>query len=290
MAQAKGAAGEFVDARALRNEDYVAETLHQTTGALGVASRPKVVDFTERARERKRAGARVIALRTLTVVAVVAAVAGLVWLLFFSTVFRLESSAVSVSGANEWVDEQTIHDIADKQAGRSLFLVSTDDVAKQLKAIPGVSEADVSKRFPKSMSVEVKAQRPAAMLKSGDTLTAVDDQARVLNSVRNTNADGIPVIEVRNVDDGLNSRAIKEALKILGSIPDSMRARVSKVTAATQDSITTQLDDGNYTVIWGDSSELSLKMADVDKIVNDPSKIQDKHTVDVSAPYRPIIK
>ena len=176
---AKGQAGAFVDARRLHSEDYVAETLHQTTGSLGVASRPKVVNFTERAKERKRANVRVVALRVLIAVVSVAVVAGLAWLLLFSSVFRLETSEIGVSGANEWVSAQTIHVIADKQAGKSLFLASAHEVTEQLKSIPGVSEAKVSKQFPKSMSVEVKAQRPAAMLKRGDTLTAVDSQARV---------------------------------------------------------------------------------------------------------------
>jgi cell division protein FtsQ len=171
---AKGQAGAFVDARRLHSEDYVAETLHQTTGSLGVASRPKVVNFTERAKERKRANVRVVALRVLIAVVSVAVVAGLAWLLLFSSVFRLETSEIGVSGANEWVSAQTIHVIADKQAGKSLFLVSAHEVTEQLKSIPGVSEAKVSKQFPKSMSVEVKAQRPAAMLKRGDTLTAVE--------------------------------------------------------------------------------------------------------------------
>lgn len=162
---AKGQAGAFVDARRLHSEDYVAETLHQTTGSLGVASRPKVVNFTERAKERKRANVRVVALRVLIAVVSVAVVAGLAWLLLFSSVFRLETSEIGVSGANEWVSAQTIHVIADKQAGKSLFLVSAHEVTEQLKSIPGVSEAKVSKQFPKSMSVEVKAQRPAAMLK-----------------------------------------------------------------------------------------------------------------------------
>ena len=239
---AKGQAGAFVDARRLHSEDYVAETLHQTTGSLGVASRPKVVNFTERAKERKRANVRVVALRVLIAVVSVAVVAGLAWLLLFSSVFRLETSEIGVSGANEWVSAQTIHVIADKQAGKSLFLVSAHEVTEQLKSIPGVSEAKVSKQFPKSMSVEVKAQRPAAMLKRGDTLTAVDSQARVLNSVKNANVDGIPVIEVKDIDASLKNRSVKEALAILGALPESMRKSITKVTAETQDSVTTTLN------------------------------------------------
>lgn len=37
-------------------------------------------------------------------------------------------------------------------------------------------------------------------------------------------------------------------------------------------------------IVWGDSSDLKLKKAVVDKIVNDPNVIGDKHNVDVSAP------
>ena len=280
---AKGQAGAFVDARRLHSEDYVAETLHQTTGSLGVASRPKVVNFTERAKERKRANVRVVALRVLIAVVSVAVVAGL---LLFSSVFRLETSEIGVSGANEWVSAQTIHVIADKQAGKSLFLVSAHEVTEQLKSIPGVSEAKVSKQFPKSMSVEVKAQRPAAMLKRGDTLTAVDSQARVLNSVKNANVDGIPVIEVKDTDASLKNRSVKEAL--------TMRKSITKVTAETQDSVTTTLNDGDRVIIWGDSSQLKLKLAEVEEIDKNitagTAGFAGKHQIDVSSSQKPIIK
>ena len=140
------------------------------------------------------------------------------------------------------------------------------------------------------MSVEVKAQRPAAMLKNGDTLTAVDSQARVLNSVTDANVDGIPVIEVKDVDKSLKNRSIKEALTILGALPESMRSAITQVTAETQDSVTTTLNDGDRVIVWGDSSQLKLKMAVVDKIINDSNVIGDRHQVDVSAPLKPIMK
>ena len=41
--------------------------------------------------------------------------------------------------------------------------------------------------------------------------------------------------------------------------------------------------------MWGDSSQLQAQRR-VDKIINDPNVIGDKHNVDVSAPLRPIIK
>ena len=144
------------------------------------------------------------------------------------------------------------------------------------------------------MSVEVKAQRPAAMLKRGDTLTAVDSQARVLNSVKNANVDGIPVIEVKDIDASLKNRSVKEALTILGALPESMRKSITKVTAETQDSVTTTLNDGDRVIIWGDSSQLKLKLAEVEEIDKNitagTAGFAGKHQIDVSASQKPIIK
>ena len=274
----------FVDARRLHSEDVVKKTLDENVGVLGVATRPKVLDFDARLKERKKAGTRVAAIRVLIVILAAALVSALIWLLLFSSVFRLETSQISVSGGNEWVSEN-------QQSGKSLFLVSADKVSSQLKNIPGVTQANVVKRYPRSLEIDIKAQQPAAMLKEPDgTLVAVDRKARVLNAVGKASMKGIPVIEVSSVDNGLNSRAVKEALTILGGLPDTMRTVITKVSAKTQDSITTELSSGKYVVVWGDSSELKLKSAIVDKLLSDPSLIGDKHQIDVSAPSRPIIK
>lgn len=281
----------FVDARRLHSEDVVKKTLDENVGVLGVATRPKVLDFDARLKERKKAGTRVAAIRVLIVILAAALVSALIWLLLFSSVFRLETSQISVSGGNEWASEKDVLDIANQQSGKSLFLVSADKVSLQLKNIPGVTQANVVKRYPRSLEIDIKAQQPAAMLKEPDgTLVAVDRKARVLNAVGKASMKGIPVIEVSSVDNGLNSRAVKEALTILGGLPDTMRTVITKVSAKTQDSITTELSSGKYVVVWGDSSELKLKSAIVDKLLSDPSLIGDKHQIDVSAPSRPIIK
>ncbi len=281
----------FVDARRLRSEDLVSKTLKETSGSLGMIARPKIVDFSARLKERRHANARVIAVRAGVVMAACLAVAGLIWLLFFSSVFRLQSSSIVIAGGNEWVSSQQIMSIADKQADKSLFLVSTSAVTAELNDIPGVTSATAKKNFPQGMTVSITAQRPAAMLKSGDSsLTAVDAKGRVLNSVKGASVKGIPVIQVGDVNSGLRSRAVLSTLRILSDLPETMRQRISKVSAQTQDSITTELDSGRYTIVWGDDSNFTLKQAVVDKIINDPSKIGDKHQVDVSAPLRPIIK
>ena len=283
--------GIFVDARELTSHDMVAHALQQSAGGLGVASRPKIVDFNERLREKRRANIQVIALRFMIGVVAAALCGVVIWLLFFSPVLRLETDNITISGTNAWVGKDRIMQIASKQAGRSLLLISTDDVVTQLQDIPGVTKAQASRNFPRGMHVEVSAQKPAAMLKTADRkLTAVDGQGRILNAVQGVSDDGIPVIDVDDVQRSLKDRAVQDALTILSGLPENMRQHITKVSARTQDSITTELNGGQRVIVWGDDSDLALKMAVVDKIINDPSKIGDKHNVDVSAPLRPIIK
>ncbi|MDN6459851.1 MAG: FtsQ-type POTRA domain-containing protein, partial [Bifidobacterium crudilactis] len=194
-----------------------------------------------------------------------------------------------VSGTNTWVSASRIEDIAKQQLGTSLFIVSTGDMEEQIGELPGVTSATVHKDFPDGVNIDVNAQRPAAVLKDAKgALTAVDKEARVLNAV-GASVDGIPIIEVSSVGKGTDDAAVKQALKVLAVLPESMRKQITKVSASTQDSITTEISNGQYVIVWGDSSQIALKKAVVDKIINDPTKIGDKHQVDVSAPLRPII-
>lgn len=283
--------GGFVDARALSSEDMVGRTLEESSGILGLATRPKVIDFQARLKERKRASIRMTALRVAAIVAGVAALATLVWLLFFSPVLRLETDHIKVSGANEWVSEADVSAIVGEQAGRSLLIVNTNAMREAMTGIPGVTNAEVKRDFPHGITVTITAQRPAAMLKSGDdSMTAVDSKGRVLNSVPGANVQGVPVIEVDDVDKALSSRSVKETLKVLNTLPEQWRQAITKVTARTQDSVRTELNGGERVIVWGDASDMKLKKAVVDKIMNDPNVIGDKHEIDVSAPLRPVLR
>lgn len=288
----------FVDARRLSVVDFVKQTLRSTAGPLGIVSRPKVIDFSAREKEKKFASLRTILLRLLYSFLIIASITLLCWILFFSPVFRLKSENISILGSNEWVSEQKISSIASNQVNKSLFLVSSQEIIEQLNNIPGVTEAKVSKKFPQGLQITVRAQKPAAILKShgSEKLTAVDVKGRVLNAVENVPTTGIPVIEVTDVHKSLSSKAVREALKIVSSLSEDFRSHVMRVSARTQDSVETEISSTvsnveiHRVIVWGDSSDLDLKKAIVDVIINDPSKIGNRQRLDVSAPARPILK
>ncbi|RBP99186.1 cell division protein FtsQ [Bifidobacterium xylocopae] len=288
--RSRSGSGDFVDARSLKSDDAILRTMAGHGQGPGVFVKPKVVDFKARLQERKRASLRVRLIRWGIGLLSLALVVGLTWLLCFSPALVLQAGRIHVTGGNQWVSNQEIADIVRKEDGRSLVLISTGGIESSISALPGVTSAKASKRFPHGMDVDFKAQEPAAVLKAASgKITAVDRDGRILNAV-GASSKGIPQIEVSTLEQGISDQAVKQALKILAALPEPMRRAVTKVSAKTQDSVTTELDGGQRIIVWGDASDLKLKMAVVDKIVNDPTKIGDKHQVDVSAPLRPIIK
>ena len=285
-------AGGFVDARTIPPDRPVSGRIgtdHEDQG-LGIFVRPKVLDFQARVREKKKVSRRLVLIRTGVVLLVMALIAGLSWLLFLSPVFRLQTDKIDVSGGNAWVSNDRVASIVARQGDRSLLLISTNGVEEEISGMAGVTDAKVRKSFPHGLQVTFDAQEPTAVFKDAqDRLTAVDRQGRVLNTVSKP-VKGVPVIQVSTVNRAQQDQAVRQTLRILSTMPEAMRHSVTKVTAETQDSITTELDQGKHVIIWGDGSDLKLKQAVVDKIINDPSKIGDKHQLDVSAPLRPIVK
>ena len=287
-----GSAGGFVDARTIPPDRPVSGRIgtDQEDQGLGIFVRPKVLDFQARVREKKKVSRRLVLIRTSVVLLVMALIAGLSWLLFLSPVFRLQTDKIDVSGGNAWVSNDRVASIVAHQGDRSLLLISTNGVEQEISGMAGVTDAKVRKSFPHGLEVTFDAQEPTAVFKDAqDKLTAVDRQGRVLNTVSKP-VKGVPVIQVSTVNRAQQDQAVRQTLRILSTMPEAMRHSVTKVTAETQDSITTELDQGNHVIIWGDGSDLKLKQAVVDKIINDPSKIGDKHQLDVSAPLRPIVK
>ena len=285
-------AGGFVDARTIPPDRPVSGRIgtDQEDQGLGIFVRPKVLDFQARVREKKKVSRRLVLIRTGVVLLVMALIAGLSWLLFLSPVFRLQTEKIDVSGGNAWVSNDRVASIVAHQGDRSLLLVSTNGVEEEISGMAGVTDAKVRKSFPHGLEVTFDAQEPTAVFKDAqDKLTAVDRQGRVLNTVSKP-VKGVPVIQVSTVNRAQQDQAVRQTLRILSTMPEAMRHSVTKVTAETQDSITTELDQGKHVIIWGDGSDLKLKQAVVDKIINDPSKIGDKHQLDVSAPLRPIVK
>ena len=79
----------FVDARKLSVADFVSKILSSTAGSLGVISRPKVIDFSARKKEKNTVRVRTFVIRLFLALLSIGIAGFLIWLLLFSPVFCL---------------------------------------------------------------------------------------------------------------------------------------------------------------------------------------------------------
>jgi cell division protein FtsQ len=281
----------FVDPRDLAASGSVQESLaHEERTGTGVfAEDSKVLDVQDRLAEKAHANRSRLMRKVMAAVGIIAAVVVVVWILFFSPLCRVNAKNVTVTGTNQWVSEQKVKDLASYQINKSLLLVSSGDLTTSISQLPGVSDVSISKSFPNSLTIQVTPRVPKAIVKDkSSTMSVVDKDGVVIATVKKQ-LSGVPLIQVDDTDKELATRAVKQALSVLASVPTSLLSELTQVTAMTQDSVTTQTKDG-HTIIWGNASQMKLKAVVVEDLLSNKKVLGSKKSIDVSAPKRPILK
>jgi cell division protein FtsQ len=238
----------------------------------------------ERAVERRRATRR----RRLIVwgrrFGYVLVVAGLVWLVLLSPVFALDPAKVEVSGYGTVVDPTAVRAVVGTQAGESLATVSTGHLASNLQDIPGVRAAHVERSWPDALVITLESREPVAAIPDPTGgFTLVDDEGVQVGRSAKAPKD-LPKLSVP-VD---SPRVLEAALGVMAALPADLSARVTAVSAATEDSVSFALAKGPR-VEWGSAEDSALK-AQVLQVLLESKQARKADVIDVSAPTLPITK
>lgn len=259
-------------------------------GSVNIPIRPKIIDFSARRKEKTVFRRYILMKRCIAFFGGVFAIFMLVWTVLFSPIFRVNENTSQIEGANEWVTESQILKIVAEKTNRVYFAVNEKDISSAIMQLPGVCEADVSRKFPHSLHIKINASGPIAILHTAaGRYISVDGQGRAFAS--ESDKTSVPIIDVNDADSALSNKAVHEALAVLSKLDESQRSAVTQTTAITQDSVTTAFESG-YSVIWGNSENMDLKNEIVKRaeqqITSDgkPGFSQ----IDVSSPSNPVIK
>ena len=238
----------------------------------------------EREAERRRAKRRRLGIVWGRRFGYVLLAAAAVWLVLLSPVFALDPAKVEVTGYGSVVDPTTVRDVVNAQAGQSLATLSLSHVASKLKDIPGVRAAHVEKHWPDGLVVTIESREPVAALPDhAGGFTLVDDEGVQVGKAATVPA-GLPSLTVPQDKE----KVLQAALGVYAALPADLRARVSAMTAATEDSVTFQLADGPR-VDWGSAEDSALK-AQVLQVLLGSAQAAKAAVIDVSAPTLPITK
>ena len=204
--------------------------------------------------------------------------AGLVvWLFYFSSAFAV--SGVRISGADT-VPVATIEQVAAAPRGTPLAKVDLRSIADRVRTIPAVADAQVTRAWPRKIVIVVTERVPVVVVTDGSRYELVDATGTSYRTVPNRPS-GLPEAKVTGVRRDVTIHSVVTAS---AALPDTLRAQVGSISAASPDSITLNLSSG-VKVVWGSSDDSERKAGVLSVLMKRDAKVYD-----VSAPDLPVTK
>jgi cell division protein FtsQ len=242
---------------------------------------------------RSRAPERRALPRAVALVVCGAVLAGLAYVVARETsLFALRT--VDVRGASEPVVEQAREALA-ALVGGSLVSVSTDDVVRRLEALPTIVSASAERDFPHTLRVELREERPVAVVRHGDGAWMVSARGRVMESVAIGSAARLPRVWL-----GVGTASPRPGvyllpnegglvIEALARVPDDFPVEIAAARGSV-DELVLVVEDTKAELRLGEAAELRLKLA-VAATVLDTLGTQERRELsylDVSLPTRPV--
>lgn len=204
-------------------------------------------------------------------------VVGAIWLFLFSSVLAVKQ--VDVLGT-QGLKPAEVRAVAGLDEGEPLARVDLDDVRIRVQALALVRSAEVTRKWPDTVVIEIEERVAIATVDIGGQLRGLDLDGVVFDDYAKPPA-GLPRVET-SADAG--REALREAAAVVSALPEDLAAKVDHVEVATVDQISLVLRDGRV-VVWGSAEESDVKAEVLAGLLATPAS-----TYDVSVPGQPTIK
>lgn len=215
----------------------------------------------------------------LALVAALALVCLVVWVVFFSPLFALDPARVRVTGVEGDVATR-VAALVDDQVGVPLPRLSESRIRERASGIVEVRSVEVLRRWPSGVELRVTPRTAVMGARTDSGFDLVDETGVVFGHADEAPA-GAPVVEISASED-MRARAAEQVMTVWGSLSEAMRGQVALIrTDGRQASL--ELADGR-TAQWGTSDESALKGRVLEVLVG---QRQASH-YDVSSPTRPV--
>jgi cell division protein FtsQ len=228
---------------------------------------------------RRRLVRRLVALRPLLVgLTLIAAVAGLVWVLFFSTLLATES--VEVRGT-EVVSAARVRELAAVPLDEPLARVDTDAVRARVEDLAAVESVEVRRCWPHTVCIDVTERESVAVVEKEGTLWGLDATGILFRRYVGRPPE-LPLVHVKAT---ASTDALAEAAGVVSALTPSVTRRVVFLDVQTVDEITLKLRSGAE-VVWGSAEDSANKVRVLEPLLAaQPGAVR----YNVSAPGNPTV-
>jgi cell division protein FtsQ len=249
-----------------------------STDLRDLADEEATVALARRRFARRQWARRWLAWRTgLGAALLVALVAAVVWLLFFSSVLAVRG--VQVLGTDVLTPRE-VRQAAALPTGEPLATVDLEAVARRVEQLDPVLQVDVSRAWPDRIRVAVIERTAVAVVARSEVLHGFDANGVLFRRY----AERPPRMPLVQMGAGASEDALAESAAVIDALPAGLAGQVEYLRVESIDTIFLQLRDGR-TVLWGSAEESAAKSRVLDVLLE-----QKAQWYDVSVPARPVIR
>ena len=210
----------------------------------------------------------------------VGAVAGVVWVIWFSS--ALSVNRIAIEGTTT-LTPMDIRSTAAVRLGEPLARVDTVAIESRVAAMERIDRVEVSRRWPRTIQIEVVERKPIGWVMSGIAIRALDRYGVDFRSLR-SEPKNLVEVRVETLDARIRQQALVSAaavLELLRTDDPGLLKKVRYVRVASKDSVQLVLGK-NRTVTWGSADKGQQKLT----VLRSLLKIKARG-YDVSAPEQP---
>jgi cell division protein FtsQ len=200
-------------------------------------------------------------------------VAGLGWVVFGTSTLGVR--VIEVTGAAIAGDDQ-VRAVAAVPLGTPLARVDTGEIEDRVRALVSVAEVDVSRSWPRTLSIEVTERSAvASVVAPGGGFLLIDGTGVVFHTVAERPA-GVALL--RLAAPGPQDPSTLSGLRVLAALTEPLRSQLAALVAESPTRIRLELVNGTV-VVWGDAESSEAKAAVATALLARKAK-----TIDVSSP------
>lgn len=224
---------------------------------------------------RRRRNRRRLIVRVTVPLLVLAMIAVGIYLVGFSSVLAIRS--VKITGEQR-LSTREISRVAAVPVGAPLARTDIAAIQHRVAGITQVESATVQRKWPNTITINVVERTGLYVVEQGASYLVVDRFG--VGFETRTSAGSLP----KAVVPAGHPQVLRSVGVVVAALPASLQAKVQRIEAGSQDSITIRMADGDV-VFWGSADQSPLKAA-----VLVPLLKQHGSRYDVSAPGNPAVR
>ena len=205
------------------------------------------------------------------VVMVLAIIAGAAWALLGPSVLVVRS--IQVTGARTVLRAEVVR-AAGIRYGTPLIRVDTARAAHRVERLTLVQSARVSRSWPDTIVISVRARRPVFALAVGGGQFALVDQFGVVLRSAAARPRRLPLLHALLAGPLRGSNVVRAAALVLRELPARLRRRVRVVRAPAADQVRLTLR-GGVTILWGGPDRGPAKAAELSILMRTHARYYD---------------